>query len=302
MTIAQSDLLVLRSRVLRSLRSFFDARDFLEVETPLRIPANAPEEHIDPCGSGDSYLQTSPEMCMKRLLCRGYRRIYQISHCWRSGERGSRHVPEFTMLEWYRAESDYTDLMKDCEELLAHVAHECLGLSGITYGTQDITLVEGCERITVGEAFRQWSDLPLSDAVAGGSFDEIMVDRIEPELIQSRPVLLVDYPIQMAALARSKPANPAVAERFELYAGGLELANGFSELTDPSEQRRRFHEANLVRQSHGRPALPLPEPFLRELSGMPPAAGIALGVDRLVMLLGGATCIDEVLAFTPEDL
>lgn len=206
------------------------------------------------------------------------------------------------MLEWYRAESDYTDLMKDCEELLAHAANECLGQAGITYGSQAVSLVEGCERITVDEAFCRWSDLPLSDAITAGSFDEIMVDRIEPELIRNKPVLLVDYPIQMAALARSKPTNPAVAERFELYAGGLELANGFSELTDPAEQRRRFHDANLLRQSHGRPALPLPEPFLRELSGMPPAAGIALGVDRLVMLLADASCIDEVLAFTPEDL
>jgi len=295
-------MLVLRAQVIRSLRSFFDGHDFLEVETPLCIPANAPEEHIDPCTSGDRYLQTSPEMCMKRLLSRGYRRIYQISHCWRSGERGSRHVPEFTMLEWYRADNDYTALMNDCEELLAHVARECLGRAEITYNATAINLADGAERITVRDAFREVCDVPLVEAIADGSFDEIMVDRIEPALVGSRPVLLVDYPIQMAALARPKPEDPTVAERFELYAGGLELANGFSELTDPVEQRRRFHEANQVRQGRGLPPLPLPEPFLRDLAAMPPAAGIALGVDRLVMLLGGAICIDDVLAFTPEDL
>ena len=298
----QTDMLVLRAQVLRSLRSFFDGRGFLEVETPLRIPANAPEEHIDPCPSDDQYLQTSPEMCMKRLLSRGYRRIYQISHCWRYGERGSRHVPEFTMLEWYRADNDYTALMRDCEDLLAHVARECLGRTEITYNDTVIKLAEGADRVTVTDAFCEVCDEPLSEAIADGSFDEVMVDRIEPSLVRSRPVLLIDYPIQMAALARPKQEDPAVAERFELYAGGLELANGFSELTDPVEQRRRFQEANQVRQGRGLPPLPLPEPFLRDLATMPPAAGIALGVDRLVMLLGGATCIDEVLAFTPEDL
>jgi len=142
----------------------------------------------------------------------------------------------------------------------------------------------------------------MEDAVGDGSFDEIMVTQIEPALVLDKPVLLLDYPIEMAALARPKPGNPAVAERFELYAGGLELANGFSELNDPVEQRLRFLEANRRRNRNGLPPLPIPEPFLRELANMPPSAGIALGVDRLVMLFAGATQIDNVIAFTPEEL
>jgi lysyl-tRNA synthetase class 2 len=142
----------------------------------------------------------------------------------------------------------------------------------------------------------------METAVKDGNFDEIMVTQIEPALVQDRPVLLVDYPIEMAALARPKPGDHTVAERFELYAGGLELANGFSELNDPVEQRIRFLEANLQREKNGLTALPIPEPFLKELATMPPSAGIALGIDRLIMLFAGATQIDDVIAFTPEEL
>jgi lysyl-tRNA synthetase class 2 len=294
--------LVLRARIIQAVRIFFESRGFLEVETPLRIPANAPEEYIDPCRSGDLYLQTSPELCMKRLLCRGHDRLFQISRCWRNEERGSRHIPEFTMLEWYRAHSDYEQLMTDCEQLLLHVSTSCFKINTVNYASRHIVLSEAFARISVRDAFKEYTDVNLEDAVKDGSFDEVMVTQIEPALVQEKPVLLVDYPIQMAALARPKPGDTSFAERFELYAGGLELANGFSELNDPVEQRERFMEANRIRVKNGLSALPIPEPFLGDLAGMPPSAGIALGIDRLVMLFADTTRIDDVVAFTPEEL
>jgi lysyl-tRNA synthetase class 2 len=294
--------LILRASVLKAIRSFFEYRGFLEVETPLRIPANAPEEHIEPYRSGELYLHTSPEICMKRLLCRGYDKIFQICRCWRSGERGNRHVPEFTMLEWYRANSSYQDLMNDCEELLLHVSETCCDTKSILHKSGTITLDQGVITISVSEAFEKFSNVSMEDAVRDGSFDERMVNQIEPALLLNKPVLLKDYPIEMAALARPKSQNPAVAERFELYAGGMELANGFSELNDPLEQRERFHLANQKRVKAGFSPLPMPEPFLQELGLMPPSAGIALGVDRLVMLFADTERIDDVLAFTPEQL
>jgi lysyl-tRNA synthetase class 2 len=297
-----SNNLILRARIIQALRLFFESRGFLEVETPQRIPANAPEEHIEPCRSDGMFLHTSPEICMKRLLCRGHEKIYQICRCWRSGERGSRHVPEFTMLEWYRADSDYSVLMHDCQQLLQFVAEYCTSTNTICYNNTAIVLDEVFERVSVREAFRRWSDVTLEDAISGGQFDVIMVERIEPALIQAKPVFLVDYPIEMAALARPKAGDTAVAERFELYAGGLELANGFSELNDPVEQHERFRAANLKRRDNGQMELPIPGPFLDELAKMPPSAGIALGVDRLVMLFSGAARIDDVIAFTPESL
>lgn len=299
---SRNENLWLRARIIQSIRSFFDSRGFLEVETPQRIPANAPEEYIEPFRSGDRYLHTSPEVCMKRLLCRGHARIFQICHCWREDERGSRHIPEFTMLEWYRTQSGYETLMDDCEQLLRHVAESCLLTNTVCYDSKTIVLDKVFARLSVRDAFNLYTDVSMGDAVRDGSFDEIMVTRIEPALIQDKPVLLVDYPIELAALARPKPGDPSVAERFELYAGGLELANGFSELNDPVEQRARFQEANQRRLKNGLQALPIPEPFLEELANMPPSAGIALGVDRLVMLFAGAMQIDEVIAFAPEDL
>jgi lysyl-tRNA synthetase class 2 len=299
---SQLENLRLRARIIQEIRTFFVSRGFLEVETPLRIPANAPEEHIEPIRSGDWYLQTSPELCMKRLLCRGHERIFQISRCWRNDERGSRHIPEFTMLEWYRSDSDYEDLMKDCEELLCHVSASCILTDTVYYDNIAIVLHETFPRISVRDAFNQYTGVSMEAAVGDGSFDELLVNQIEPALLQGKPVLLVDYPIEMAALARPKPGDSGVAERFELYAGGLELANGFSELNDPVEQRARFQEANLKRSRNGLPPLPLPEPFLKELAHMPPSAGIALGVDRLVMLFSGAKQIDDVVTFAPEDL
>lgn len=302
----KADALWLRAHVIKAIRDFFWERGFLEVETPLLIPANAPEEHINPVVALTSWqLQTSPEICMKRLLCSGHQRVFQISHCWRADERGSRHLSEFTMLEWYRSDSDYRALMTDCEELLQHVAALCLpdGRSCFEHKTAKTDPFAPWHRISVQEAFLRFGKVNVRDCLGKGLYEEVLTSVVEPALAGfDAPVILLDYPAELAALARTKSGNRELAERFELYVGGLELANGFSELNEPLEQRRRFKEANRARGSAGLPVLPLPEPFLDTLATMPASAGIAMGVDRLVMLTAGADSIDQVVAFTPENL
>ncbi len=287
-----------RARIVQAIRAFFMTEEFLEVETPHRIPGNAPELHIDAVASGAWFLHTSPELCMKRLLAAGYPKIFQICRCWRDGERGSRHLPEYTMLEWYRAEADYCQLMRDCEALLTHLVPGHL----LPWRGSSIDLTPPWPRLSVAEAFARFADTTPEAALTAGRFDEIVALRIEPHLGLEQPVFLVDYPAPLAALARLKPENRDLAERFELYIGGLELANAFSELTDPAEQRTRFAAEEAARREAGKTPYPTPEPFLQEMATMPAAAGIALGVDRLVLLLTGAASIDEVVAFTPEEL
>ncbi|ABA89729.1 translation elongation factor P-lysine lysyltransferase [Syntrophotalea carbinolica DSM 2380] len=285
-----------RARIVQTIRSFFVGRDFLEVETPHRIPGNAPEAHIDAVQSDDWFLHTSPELCMKRLLAAGYPQLFQLCRCWRAAERGSRHLPEFTMLEWYAAGCDYHTLMEQCESLLATL----LPGGNLTYRGQTIDLTPPWERLTVDEAFDRYGSLSLRQALDEDRFDEIISFEIEPRLGIGKPTFLMEYPAELAALARRHPERPHVAERFELYIAGLELANAFSELTDPVEQRGRFVAEEAMRRDTGKPPYPSPEKFLRELEAMPEAAGIALGVDRLVMLITGAETIDEIVAFTPE--
>jgi lysyl-tRNA synthetase class 2 len=208
------------------------------------------------------------------------------------------------MLEWYRADCDYTTLMTDCEELLKHVATECRPESRC-FGHKSISIdpFAPWRRISIQEAFLQFGQLDVWECLKKGLYEDILTSIIEPALAEfEAPVLLLDYPAELAALARLKPEDKKLAERFELYVGGLELANGFSELNDPSEQRHRFNEANRTRSSAGQSELPLPEPFLATLASMPPSAGIALGIDRLVMLTAGVDSIDNVVAFRPEDL
>ncbi len=299
------DALWLRARVIKAVRDYFWGRGYLEVETPLLIPANAPEEYINPVIAASSWqLQTSPEICMKRLLCAGHQRLFQISHCWRADERGSRHLSEFTMLEWYRAGCDYRALMIDCEELLQYVLQSCR--SEYQYFVHKSKIVDPraiWERISVQEAFSRFGNCSVWDCLKKGTYEEILTAVVEPALAQiGAPVILLDYPVELAALARVKPEDTNLAERFELYVGGLELANGFSELNDPLEQRRRFETANGARSCAGHAVLPLPGPFLDTLQLMPDSAGIALGIDRLVMLTAGVDSIDAVVAFTPETL
>jgi elongation factor P--(R)-beta-lysine ligase len=291
-----------RATLIEAVRGFFKDQGYLEVETPIRIPAPAPEAHIDAQSSGPWYLHTSPELCMKRLLSAGFPKIYQICKCFRQGERGRRHLPEMTMLEWYEAGCDYRHLMAQCEALVPCVA-SALGLPArITYQGRGIALTPPWPRLSVAEAFRRYGDCSATVALDDGRFDEVMGLQIEPRLGWEQPTLLYDYPAACGALARLRPDRPEVAERFELYIGGVELCNGFSELTDPEEQRRRFAAEIDRRRSAGKAVYPLPEPFLEALGHMPPAAGNALGIDRLVMVLTEAESIDQVVAFTPEEL
>ena len=291
-----------RARILQEIRRFFINQGYLEVETPHRIPAPAPESHIDAIPSGPWFLHTSPELCMKRMLAAGYEKIFQICRCWRKGERGSQHIPEFTLLEWYHSGIDYRMLMEECATLIQTVASK-VGLGEkIIFRDQVIDLTSPWERIPVREAFHEYAKTAMEEALKNGRFDEIMVRDIEPRLGIKKPTFIYDYPAQRGALARLKSEDQTVAERFELYIGGLELANGFSELVDPEEQRRRFEKENENRRTLGKPIYPVPEKFLEELKEMPPSAGIALGIDRLVMVFLDALSIDEVVAFTPEEL
>ncbi|MEW6501454.1 MAG: EF-P lysine aminoacylase EpmA [Thermodesulfobacteriota bacterium] len=293
---------MLRAAVIRAVRAFFEEAGYLEVDTPLRLPSLAPEPHIEPQESGPWFLQTSPELCMKRLLARGYPKIFQICHCFRKAERGHKHLPEFAMLEWYRAGSDCHDLMAETEEMIRFVARTLgMGKSLRSQG-QTIELDAPWERLTVAEAFGRYAGEPAAEALKQGKFDELLVERIEPHLGNGRPTFLYEYPAALGSLARLKSGDPTVAERFELYLAGIELANGFSELIDPAEQRRRFEAEQGAIRSQGRNPGPMPEKFLDELAAMPEAAGIALGLDRLVMLLADAATIDEVVAFPPERL
>lgn len=295
-------MLAKRAAIVRAVRGFFEERGYLEVDTPLRLPVLAPELWIIPESSGSLFLQTSPELCMKRLLAAGHERIFQICHCFRQAERGRLHLPEFQMLEWYQAGASYLELMDECEELLWEVAEVCGLPAMLSRSGVKISLEPPWEKLTVAEAFDRYAGMSPETALAAGVFEEILVEKIEPHLGLAQPAFLYDYPAELASLARLKPGAPQVAERFELYVNGIELANGFSELTDPAEQRQRFaREREMIVQA-GRDPGPMPEAFLRELAKLPKAAGIALGLDRLVMLLAGAATLDQVIAFVPEEL
>ncbi len=298
----KAQALRLRAEFTQCLRRLFLEQGFLEVETPLRIPAPAPEEHIEAIPSGNWFLQTSPEICMKRLLAAGYPRIFQFCKCFRADERGNRHLPEFSMLEWYALHYDYRKLMDQCEDFLKSACRE-MGHSGkIVWQNKAILLSPPWERITVADAFSRYAPVSLPDALAGGRFDEVLVEYVEPNLGNTRPAFLFDYPAQMASLAKIKKDDPAVAERFELYIGGMEIANGFSELTDAREQRQRFEEALEAQSARHRVRYAMPEPFLASLESLPPCAGIALGLDRMIMILADTATIDDVIAFPPETL
>ena len=294
--------LLLRARIIQSIREFFITRGYLEIETPQLISAPAPETHIESIPTSDRYLHTSPELCMKRLLAFGYPKIFQIARCFRGDERGDLHLPEFSLLEWYRTKIDYRSLMEECEALFLFLSHRLDTGAMLCYRGMDIELDRPWERISVKTAFDRYASVSLSQALESDSFDQVMVEEIEHHLGAKTPTFLYDYPAALAALARLKPGDPSVAERFELYVAGVELANGFSELNDAHEQRLRFKKALQKRALLGKRISPMPEKFLKALKYMPNAAGIALGVDRLVMMLSGAERIDQVVAFTPEEV
>ena len=287
-----------RAAIYRFIRQFFVEQGFLEVETPIRMPTVAPEAHIVPFKSEGWFLSTSPELCMKQLLAAGYERLFQISRCFRKGEAGRMHNPEFTMLEWYRVGADYRQMISDTEQLVIALARKLEMGHTVRYRNQSIDLSPPWAAVTVRDAFLRaagWDPIAEPDAVR---FDIDLVERVIPSFNPNCPTVLLDYPALMASLARLKPGEPQVAERAEVFIGGIELANAYSELTDSYELKRRFkQEMEQIRQA-GR-KITMPRQFLKTMSQLPECGGIALGVDRLVILLCGADSIGEVIAF-PE--
>ncbi len=294
--------LELRARILQAIRSFFSENNYLEVETPSRIPAPIPEAHIEAEPSGRWYLHPSPEICMKQLLAAGYPRIFQICRCFRKDERGDRHLPELTMLEWYTQDADYMDLMTQCEHLIQTVAFKVCSGDVLKYQGRSVELNSPWERIAVADAFDRYSSVSMVQALEQQRFDEIMALEIEPHLGREKPLFIYDYPVTKTALAKRTDDAETTAQRFELYIAGLELCNAFTELNDSFEQRKRLEMENRIRSESGRQPYPLSENFLKAVGMMPDASGNALGIDRLVMLFADTSCIDDVVAFIPEEL
>ena len=298
--------LYLRAALFGSIRDFFSGQDFLEVDTPVRQPVMIPESYIEPLTADPWFLQTSPEQCMKRLMGRGASRIFQIAPCFRKGEFGKKHLEEFTMLEWYRMDADYTQLMEDCQNLLRHVITDLKNQN--RFGPvlepsclQEMELHKEWERMSVEEAFAAFCPMSPGEALSKDLFDQMMVEHVEPQLGRRLPLFLYDYPVRCGSLARRKDSESGVVERFELYVNGMELANGFSELTDAAEQRSRFdQEIARIKDLTGRDAS-IPLRFLEDLQLIESAAGIALGVDRLLMLIMSRETIDDVVSFSPAD-
>ena len=322
--------LLARARVIAAIRAWFAAREFVEVETPALQLSPGNEAHLHAFAteavgiSGERapiYLRTSPEFALKKLLAAGEPRMFELARVWRNRERGPLHHPEFTLLEWYRAGEPYQSLMADAANLLA-LAAEAAGAKALSFRGLQIDPFAEPERVTLAEAFDRFAGIDLlatvqadggvdRNALASAAarqgirvaeddtwadvFSRVLVERIEPRLGRERATILCEYPVSEAALARPKPADPRVAERFELYACGVELANCFGELTDPAEQRRRF-EAEMAEKArvYGE-SYPIDEDFLGALRSMPEASGGALGLDRLVMLATGASHIEQVL-------
>lgn len=318
-------LLTARNAITRAVRRWFEARDFTEVEAAALAVSPGNEAHLhafatEAIGPDDArtplYLHTSPEFACKKLLAAGERRIFDFAKVWRNRERGPLHHPEFTLLEWYRAAEPYEALMADCAALLA-LAAETAGTRTLSFrGLQADPFAEP-ERLTLAEAFARFAGIDLlatlddRDALAAVAgvrvaaddtwadiFSRVLVEKVEPNLGRGRATILCEYPVSQAALARPKPGDPRVAERFELYACGVELANCFAELTDPHEQRRRFVAEMAEKERVYGERYPIDEDFLAALARMPPASGGALGFDRLAMLATGATHIEQVI-WTP---
>jgi elongation factor P--(R)-beta-lysine ligase len=288
-----------RCLILNGIRAFFCQQGFIEIETPLRVPAIAPEQFIMPYMSEGWFLSTSPELQMKRLLSAGYEKIFQICHCFRKDERGQNHNPEFSMLEWYRAKADYENILQDTQELVFYLSKNFGTGSTLKYRNNQIDLSLPWPRIKVKEAYLRWAGWDPVANFDGLRFDDDMALKIIPNFPVDRPVIIMDYPVECASLARLKPPDSRLAERAEVFIGGLEIANGFSELNDACEQEKRFkYEIELMRKE-GKPTI-LPEKFLAALPEMPDCSGIAVGVDRLVMLFCDANTIDDVIAF-PSD-
>jgi lysyl-tRNA synthetase class 2 len=297
----------IRSRILRAIRSFFDKEGFLEVETPAIVNSPGLEVHIrgikvltsDSQDAGKSaYLITSPEYHMKRLLAAGFEKIYQITKVFRSDEKGYLHNPEFTMLEWYRAFADYEAIMEDLEKMIPKIADLIQNQRKIRFMGRIIDLSPPWERITFEDAFKKYAGIYSMHYLSAQEKINMLVEKVERNLGNEKPVFLIEFPSDLASLARRKPDNPEIAERFELYISGVEIANAFSELTDAEEQHKRFDADLEERKNLGLEQYPVDRNFLAALRcGMPTSAGVALGIDRLVMIFADSKDIDEVIAF-----
>jgi lysyl-tRNA synthetase class 2 len=321
--------LLKRGKIAAALRTWFAAHDFVEVETPaLQVsPGNETHLHafatelIAPGGERHAfYLRTSPEFACKKLLAAGEKRIVDFARVFRNRERGALHHPEFTLLEWYRADESYETLMDDCAALLVETA-KAAGTREFTFRGRAMDPFLPPQRMTVEDAFARYAGIDLLATVTKGQgdrarlaaaaehagvkiatddtwtdiFSRILADKVEPHLGNGHATILYEYPLLLAALARAKPGSDKVAERFELYTCGVELGNAFGELTDAGEQRARFEAAMAEKQRIYGERYPVDEDFLAALAQMPPASGIALGFDRLVMLATGASRIDQVI-------
>jgi lysyl-tRNA synthetase class 2 len=315
-----------RAAVMTAVRRWFADEGFLEVDTPARVAAPGQEIHLDAIPAAERWLATSPEYAMKRLCGAGFERIVSIAKSWRAGERGPHHQSEFTLIEWYRADAPLEHLARDCEALL-RLAHDTVTARAAAV-TASAAPPGAFVRTTVRELFARQVGLELRGDeslvemrqlarlcgveprhVSGHPlawddvFFQIWLDRIEPALTASRlPTFVFDWPAPLAALARRHPDDARLAERFELYAGGLELANAFGELTDPEEQRARFEAESAARRAAGKTTYPVDEALLAALGRMPPTAGIALGFDRLMMLVLGQADIRNVIAFADDEI
>ncbi len=323
-------LLISRNRLQAAIRTYFADDGFIEVDPAGLQTSPGNEAHLHAFGTEaigtdgtrqTFYLHTSPEFAMKKLLAAGEQRIFAFAHVWRNRERGALHSPEFTMLEWYRSGAGYAALMADCTALL-RLAAKAAGSQVLRFRDRSCDPFAEPERLSVSDAFGRFAGIDLdatllpageTDALAlraqmknrglhsapddtwSDMVSRVLVEKIEPNLGLDRPTILDRYPAAEAALARRTPNDERFAERFELYACGVELANGFGELTDPDEQRRRFIAEMAEKQRVYGESYPLDEDFLLALAAMPPASGIALGFDRLVMLATGAPRIDDVM-------
>jgi lysyl-tRNA synthetase class 2 len=281
------------------VRSFFDTESYIEVHTPLLIDAPLPERHIDAFSAPGGYLITSPEPCMKMLLADGLERIYQITPCFRQGETGARHSPEFVMLEWYRTGARYCDLVDDARGLLCHIAGALNGMATLNYAGHRVALDGEWEWLSVDDAYRRVTGRGLSDLSDDFLFDEAMA-RIEPALGLTVPCVLHDYPATQSPMSLPCVNNPGRAQRLELYVAGVELANGCTELRDAALQAKNLRREREARQAAGKDPYPWPERFLERVGEMPPCAGMALGIDRLVMLMCDVETVAEARAFSKQ--
>ena len=293
-----------RGKALTAVRDFFASRGYLEVETPVLVPSPGLDVHLDAFEVPPLYLSTSPEYQMKRLLADGYTRIFQITRAFRAKEIGEQHNPEFTIVEFYRTAADAAAIMRETEQLVARVTGGAVTVDGRT-----IDLRPPFVRLPLTDAFERWAGTSRAETLRlaaedENAFFEKLAFEVEPGLrALDRGVFVVDYPASQASLARKKPGAPELAERFELYVAGVELCNGFGELTDADEQRARLLSDQAARERLGKPIYPVDERFLAALArGVPECAGNAIGFDRLVALACGTREIADVIAFPAAEL